>query len=439
MAKLFSPNLSLTQDCVFSNDGHSVLQTLKLGKRRFTSSLDRRPKSSKVPTISWVQSYLSGAPIRCSSTSDSFRVVDLFCGSGGLSTGLRDAARSLGAKIDVVLAADADLAALEIYRENHGPVLTSGTDLSALVNYQVGSRGKDAVWGTWPTLLDPHMASYLTELDVVVAGPPCQGHSNLNNKTRRTDAKNLLYLVPVAFAVATSARLCIIENVPDVLSDSHNVVETARALFHKSGYQTDDVVLSADDFGVPQRRRRHFLVAMRNSPFDFEIKELTEGLRLSPITLRQAISDLQNISADDVFNTIGNLSKENVKRIDWLFDHDAFDLPNKLRPDCHKDGHTYPSVYGRMKWDEVAQTVTTGFLSPGRGRYVHPSKRRTLTPHEAARIQSFPDSYRFSSGPRSFGRSLLAQVIGDAVPPLLGRTIGLVSLALLIESRDVES
>jgi DNA (cytosine-5)-methyltransferase 1 len=335
-------------------------------------------------------------------------------------------------KIDLALANDADLEALEVFRANHGPLLTSGADVQTLVNYHIAGRGDDAVWSTWPTLIDPHLSSFLADLDVLVAGPPCQGHSNLNNRTRRTDSRNLLYLTTVAFAVATGAKLCIIENVPDVLNDSQDVVRSARALLVKSGYKIDDAVLSADEFGVAQRRKRHFLVAVRNSAYEFELKTILESLRLTKVTVRQAIGDLVSAKAIGPFDTGATLSPENVRRIDWLFDHDAYDLPDRHRPKCHQNGHTYPSVYGRMKWDEPAQTITGGFLTPGRGRFIHPGARRTMTPHEAARLQSFPDSYEFQPAGRPFARSLFAKVIGDAVPPLLARAVGIAGLSLLL-------
>jgi DNA (cytosine-5)-methyltransferase 1 len=119
-------------------------------------------------------------------------------------------------------------------------------------------------------------------------------------------------------------------------------------------------------------------------------------------------------------DTVPALSEDNRTRIDWLFANDRHELPNEERPDCHKDGHTYPSVYGRMFWDKPSQTITTGFLSPGRGRYVHPTRPRVITPREAARIQAFPDSFRFVVDEQDPPRNALSKWIGDAVPPILG-------------------
>ena len=123
------------------------------------------------------------------------------------------------------------------------------------------------------------------------------------------------------------------------------------------------------------------------------------------------------------------LSAENRRRIDFLHDNNLFDLPNEERPPCHQSGTTYRSMYGRMKWDEPAQTLTTGFMTPGRGRFVHPLRRRTLLPREAARLQGFPDSYRFEHADAPIGRSAIAKGIGDAVPSPLGFAAVLSALA----------
>lgn len=434
MTSLFSQRFDLNQRFEAVLRSKAIRQRLQIRNREYVVTIPMRNKASKRPEVAWVQSYLRGLPVEVLPPTRTLRVVDLFCGAGGLTTGLKYAARTLGIALDLALACDADLEALEVFRANHGPLLTSGADVQTLVNYHIAGRGDDASWSTWPTLIDPHLAEFLADLDVLVAGPPCQGHSNLNNRTRRTDSRNLLYLTTVAFGVATGAKLCIIENVPDVLNDSQEVVRTARALLVKSGYRIDEAVLSADDFGVPQRRRRHFLVAVRNSDYEFDLKALVDSLRIGPITVRQAIADLTDVEPSGPFDTVAVLSPENVRRINWLFEHDAYDLPDKHRPKCHQNGHTYPSVYGRMRWDEPAQTITGGFLTPGRGRFIHPGVRRTVTPHEAARLQSFPDSYDFQLGSRPPPRSLFAKVIGDAVPPLLARAVGIAGFALLMGS-----
>ena len=106
----------------------------------------------------------------------------------------------------------------------------------------------------------------------------------------------------------------------------------------------------------------------------------------------------------------------------YLFDKRLYDLPNSRRPDCHRDGdHSYVSMYGRLHWHKPAQTITTGFGSMGQGRYVHPARRRTITPHEAARLQTFPDWFDFGD---QTSPTELAKMIGNAVPPLLMLALG---------------
>jgi DNA (cytosine-5)-methyltransferase 1 len=132
--------------------------------------------------------------------------------------------------------------------------------------------------------------------------------------------------------------------------------------------------------------------------------------------VRWAIADLARKAPEGLLDTPSVLHPDNIKRINYLMKHGAYDLPNRLRPICHQDDHSYVSMYGRLQYDNPAQTITSGFGSPGQGRYVHPTRGRTLTPHEAARLQFFPDFFDFS--PVIF-RTSLANMIGNAVPMLL--------------------
>jgi DNA (cytosine-5)-methyltransferase 1 len=419
------------QEFSWSDDGSELRQTVFVGRRRLVATTAPKGQISTRPDIAWAQAFFRGCPIRWPEPRQRLRAVDLFCAAGGMSLGLKTAARSIGIGMDVVLAADADADALRIYTTNHGPAIAATADVQSLVSYQVSGRAGLAKWGTRPCLIDPHMRDFLTPVDVVIAGPPCQGHSNFNNKTRREDSRNLLYVTTAAFAVAAGARLCIIENVPDVLLDRYEVVETTRTLLRNGGYAVSDAVLSANDYGVGQKRRRHFLIAIKGRNEPLSLPESLAGLVTSPLTLRHVIGDLATRKGKSIMDSVGQLSPDNETRINWLFRHNAYDLPDKQRPDCHKNGHTYPSVYGRMKWDEPTQTITTGFLCPGRGRYVHPANRRTVTPREAARIQGFPDSFEFCPPEVQASRNLLGKVIGDAVPPPLARAVCLAGLVAL--------
>jgi DNA (cytosine-5)-methyltransferase 1 len=207
------------------------------------------------------------------------------------------------------------------------------------------------------------------------------------------------------------AEHVIIENVPGVLHDKGNVVKRTTSRLLEMGYLVSSSVLDATRIGVPQMRRRHFLVASRQVSLDFEALETLHGCPTRPVSW--AIGDLLDLQSQSTFDTGARHQAVNVARIDYLFDNDLYDLPDAQRPDCHRlKAHAYKAVYGRMHWDQPAPTVTRGFGSTGQGRFVHPLRRRTLTPHEAARVQFFPDSFRFAD----LGRRTLQELIGNAVP-----------------------
>src|SRR5204863_791570 len=130
------------------------------------------------------------------------------------------------------------------------------------------------------------------------------------------------------------------------------------------------------------------------------------------------IADLEKGASDGLLDEPCASAPQTRRRIDVLFDNDLWDLPNEHRPTCHASGkHSYRSIYGRLRWDQPAQTITTGFYSMCMGRNVHPARRRTITAHEAARLQGIPDWFSFSDVER---RGELARLIGNAVPPKLG-------------------
>ena len=160
-----------------------------------------------------------------------------------------------------------------------------------------------------------------------------------------------------------------------------------------------------------------------------DLSQVAEAMAQDTRPVSWALDDLLEFPpSDSLWDGTPTLSPENEERIRHLFEEDQYDLPLHKRPESHRQGTTYTSVYGRMKWDQPSGTITTGFMTPGRGRFVHPLKPRVLTPHEAARLQGFPDGYNFFAGsPR---RQDLGKWIGDAVPGILGLAAGLSALAL---------
>jgi len=348
------------------------------------------------------------------------RYVDLFSSVGGLSLSLSAAAIAQNLVPSPLLAVDLDQAALSIYKKNFNPMLILEQSVGNLVDFHMTGKGHEAKFNYAPEIL-PELIKDLSGLvDVVLAGPPCQGHSTLNNHTRGEDKRNFFYVVTAAVISALKPKGFIIENVPNVINDKTLVVESAKSLLRGSGYILSEATLAADSIGWAQTRKRHFLAGTLSSSI-VDLNTLAARSNRSALPVSAILSrDSRLISDPEIMFTDPHMSPENIKRIDWLFDNEEFDLPNSERPKCHQDGHTYPSVYGRMRPNEPSPTLTTGFMSPGRGRFIHPFERRTLRPREAARIQGFPDTFSFELQGQELNRSMLSKWIGDAVPSILG-------------------
>ena len=400
-----------------------LLHTLRLSGTTISSMIDVGGSGPEAdPKGAWWTALLSGlVPRPAVRRARPFRTVDLFCGPGGLALGVRNLCREIGLPVRAELIVDEDEEATDVYASNHDTRIRRIASVAALVDFRLRRRGSDAAFVYEPEIVEPKLGAAVRDVDLVMAGPPCQGHSNLNNQTRRDDVRNALYLTVPAFAVAARARMAVVENVPEVTSDRSRVVQAARQLFELAGYSVEEGILSADAMGWPQTRRRHFLVA-RIDAAPIPIRRVSQALAdASARSAWWAIGDLEARSGSDPMDRPATLSPENRQRIDWLFDNDEYDLPCSERPECHRESTSYPSVYSRIRPETPAQTITTGFMTPGRGRYVHPTRRRTLTPREAARLQGFPDTYRFVTDPRCPpSRAKLAKWIGDAVPMPLG-------------------
>lgn len=340
-------------------------------------------------------------------------VVDLFAGCGGLTLGAAQAAHDRGFAIDVPLAVDFERAPLSVFKANFPK---AHVEVATVESYF------DGVLDGPPTTTELRVTEQVGEVDLLIGGPPCQGHSNLNNYTRRDDPKNRLYLRMARAAEVLRPRVMVIENVPAVVHDSQQVVARTRAHLEKVGYEVATTRVELVELGIPQTRRRHILLAVRADALASQTSaaDLIEFLPQPTHDLRWAIGDLEHVSSDRWVDQPSKMSHENQQRIQWLLDNDEVNLPNELRPKCHRGDHSYVSMYGRLTWGQPAQTITSGFGSLGQGRYGHPSQPRTLTPHEAARIQGFPDYFQFDAAAT---RTQLSVIIGNAVPPALTRVL----------------
>jgi len=343
-----------------------------------------------------------GPPARDPLSGARIGIVDLFCGCGGMTLGAIEGARREGRPAELQLAVDVWPSALEVVELTLGAAdRTCELDLAVAL----GALAETERSSEQPLLEAGRGASLL------LAGPPCQGHSALNNHTRHDDPKNDLYLAVARVARLLKPRAVIIENVRGIGRDRRRAVERCTAALGELDYRVASNTLDLHALGAPQRRTRHVLVATRDWRFDFD------GLESQPSrSVCWAIEDLDRIDGRTIMDTASVPTAENQRRMNWLFENDEDNLPNSERPECHRSDHSYLSMYGRLRWDGPAQTITSGFGSMGQGRFVHPLSPRTLTPHEAARLQFLPDFVDFSLVEY---RNELATMIGNAAPPIM--------------------
>jgi len=341
-------------------------------------------------------------------------IVSLFCGCGGMTLGVWEAARIHNRSLEIRLAVDVSNDALEVYRTNFNlnDSIVSNDDVCNLLPGEFGEKANQ---------IERKLIKQISKIDLVIAGPPCQGHSDLNNHSRRDDPRNNLFLKVIRATELFKPNAVLIENVPAIVHDKNKVVQKASKYLIKLGYSISSTLLNGTDVGLPQRRKRFFLFATKKIQFDLDNRLKTNFE--DKVTLKDFIFDLKNEPSEKngIFFTPSNMTQINKDRVDYLFNNNMYDLPNELRPSCHRDKpHSYVSMYGRLNWYEPAQTITSGFGSMGQGRYIHPASKRTITPHEAARIQGFPDFYQFKNVSK---RTALQKMIGNAVPPRLSALI----------------
>ena len=330
-------------------------------------------------------------------------IIDLFSGCGAMTVGALEACRALGLAGTPTIAVDTEEGARQVYADNYPHAKVYATDINHLLPGHPGDR------------LRPEEQSLLKEAgttDILLGGPPCQGNSDLNNHTRRSDPKNRLFMKVARCAEVLSPTHIIIENVNGVLHDSDNVFARTCDYLDRLDYHLDSSVLKGELLGVPQKRHRVFLVASKQRVPN--LADLSARFGTLPRSLDWVIRDLLVVPGHEDFDRPSVPSATNRGRMEYLFHNGLYDLPDEERPRCHRlKQHSYLSTYGRMRPHEPAPTITTGFLSMGQGRFVHPYRQRTITPHEAARIQFIPDFFRFGSLRRGEYRTL----IGNAVPP----------------------
>lgn len=325
---------------------------------------------------------------------DSPKVLDCFCGAGGLSLGFEMA----GYK--TLFAFDNDSSAIQTYQANfsHKSSVEDITKLSKkTIEERVGNR------------ISP---------DIIVGGPPCQGFS-VQRRGDNIDKRNNLVLEYLRIIFEFKPKFFVMENVGGLLAPRGREVISEFKERCFGIYWLHIAKLHALDFGVPQDRRRVFIVGELEdgnpSPrfsFPKSIKKHKNK------TVRDAIEDLMDKTEAEIPNhRADNLSPLNFRRISSLKEGESRDsLPTELQLKCHKENknHRHLDVYGRLWWDRPAPTITARFDSFSRGRFGHPVLNRAITLREGARIQGFPDTFIFKGT-----KVEAARQIGNAVPPNL--------------------
>lgn len=319
--------------------------------------------------------------------------VDLFSGCGGLSLGLENAGFRIQAAVEI------DPIAAAVYRKNHPRVSVIEKDIRTV---EAKDLRKAAGIGN-------------RKLDLLAGCPPCQGFSRIKTKNKRIsrDPRNSLVLHYLRIAKELRPRMILLENVPGLAKD-HRFKRLLREL-ESIGYKTAWDILNAADFGVPQRRKR--LIMMASLIDEIQVPEGT-GIEK---TVRQTIKRLKPPRlTKDFMQKMYLKSTPRIKELIAKIPQNGGSrvaLGKKAQLKCHKKTEGFKDVYGRMKWDNVAPTLTGGCYNPSRGRFLHPTQNRPITLREAALLQTFPRDYNFK--PAS-GLIRIAGLIGDALPPLFG-------------------
>lgn len=372
-------------------------------------------------------------------TADNLCAIDLFCGAGGLSEGLAQAG------FHVLAGNDIDECAGATYEQTHREARFLRGPIQNLTpqDFQKASSTKPR------------------QLDILAGGPPCQAYSVYNHQRGMHDERSRLFREYLRIVEALLPKWIIIENVTGILSAGNGAaVRAILGGLNRLGYAVEYRVLKAEEFGIPQERRRVLFLGNRiGAPIIWPAPTHGDDLYLKPlVTVADAISDLPVLTNGEtcqhtsyrtspvsqyqaelractkgVFNhSAPRLAPINVERMRYIPPGGSWrDIPNRLLPAGMKRARRcdHTKRYGRLRWHGLASTILTK-CDLHWGAYIHPEQDRTLTVREAARFQSFPDWFRFEGS-----QTEQYVQVGNAVPPLLGRRVGEAILETLLSKR----
>jgi DNA-cytosine methyltransferase len=355
-------------------------------------------------------------------------VLDLFSGAGGFSIGFKKAG------CQIISAIEFDKEISMTYKKNHLNTRMYNEDIRSV---SVDDVQNDFIQNN-------------IECDIIIGGPPCQGFSMAGNRIRESscdkfDERNQLFMEFYRFVKGLMPKIFVIENVEGILNyNNGEIKEEIYKLFNDIGYNTESRVLLAADYGVPQLRKRAFFVGNR---IGINSCLLIPDKTHSPekyVTVWDAICDLPSIKSSEGAEILVKKVHEEytpyqikmgAHHLNVIYNHKAsfhnditinkmkLILNGKKQTDLPLDMQTksvHSGSWGRMNENQPSYTLTTRINTPSVGRVIHPRDNRTITPREAARIQSFPDNFIFLGGITTIGKQ-----IGNAVPPLLAEKIAL--------------
>lgn len=340
---------------------------------------------------------------------NSFSVIDLFCGVGGMTHGF------VQEGFDVVAGIDFDKTCTFAFEENNN---------TKFIHRDIGEMTSKELMNLYPD----------GKRKILIGCAPCQPYS-IFNRNNKIDDEN--YFDPRWKLLYSFANL-IKETKPEIISmENVPLLKTFKGgkIFNdfvdslkESGYYISTGIFNAQDYGVPQRRKRLVLLGSLHSKFEMIDATHTSN---EVVTVKQAIGSLPSLKhgevcSTDILHRSRKLNNLSLKRIQASKQGGSWkDWDDDLKLECHKrgGGRLYTSVYGRMKWNDVAPTMTTYCTGLNNGRFGHPEQDRGISLREAAIIQSFPENYKFIENASRINSGNIAKQIGNAVPVLLGKAI----------------
>ena len=335
-----------------------------------------------------------------------YTCIDSFCGAGGLGLGLQQAG------FNILLSFDIDNKCINTINKNkkyfNHPAITA--DISDMLNGKILTLCKIK----------------RGDLFLLAGGPPCQGFS-VQRRGDDVDSRNQLVFKYAKLVDELYPKYFVMENVTGIAGKrGKTILEQLIDDLKDMGYFVHINCLNAQDYGVPQRRKRYIIIGERN---DMGIHCEYPKPTGEHVTVRDVIGDLPEppINGCDYpglpLHRRDKLSPINLKRIQALKPGQGRDyLPDELLANCHKVNSSvigYRNVYGRMEWDDVAPTITARFDSFTRGKFGHPEQDRIISLREGALLQTFPLDFDFTGN-----KVDIARQIGNAVPPVLAKKIG---------------